>query len=95
MTPCPVAHQAPLPMGFPRKEYWSGLPFPPPGDLSDPGMEPVSPTWQVDSSPLSHLGNPCVTLYRGSNWYFGNRGLMGSTPNKKRKLKFKPGGSMD
>ena len=29
-------------MGFPRQEYWSGLPFPPPGDLSDPGIEPVS-----------------------------------------------------
>ena len=37
-----VAHQAPLSMGFPRQEYWSGLPFPPPGFLPDPGMEPVS-----------------------------------------------------
>ena len=35
--------QAPLSMGFPRQEYWSGLPFPPPGDLPDPGIEPVSP----------------------------------------------------
>ena len=38
-----VARQAPLSMGFPRQENWSGLPFPPPGDLPDPGMEPVSP----------------------------------------------------
>ena len=36
-----VAHQAPLSMEFPRQKYWSGLPFPPPGDLSDPGMEPA------------------------------------------------------
>ena len=37
-----VAHQAPLSVGFPRQEYWSGLPFPPLGDLLDPGMESVS-----------------------------------------------------
>ena len=35
--------QAPLSMGFPRQEYWSGLPFPSPGDLRDPGIEPKSP----------------------------------------------------
>ena len=43
VTPWTVAHQAPLSMGFPRQEYWSGLPFPPPGDLPDPGIEPGSP----------------------------------------------------
>ena len=37
------SHQAPLSMGFIRQEYWSGLPFPPPGDLPNPGIEPVSP----------------------------------------------------
>ena len=42
-TPWTVAHQAPLSMGFPRQEYWSRLPFPPPGDLPSPGTEPVSP----------------------------------------------------
>ena len=42
-TPWTVARQACLSMGFPRQEYWSGLPFPPPGDLPDPGMEPMSP----------------------------------------------------
>ena len=42
-TPWTVAHQAPLSMGFPRQESWSGLPFPIPGDLPDPGIEPVSP----------------------------------------------------
>ena len=39
-----VAHQAPLSMGFSRQEYWSGLPCPPPGDLPDPGIEPMSLT---------------------------------------------------
>ena len=43
MTPLTVARQASVSMGFPRKEYWSGLPFPPPGDLPDSGIEPVSP----------------------------------------------------
>ena len=42
VTPQPVAHQAPLSMWFPRPEYWGGFPFPPPGDLSNPGMEPES-----------------------------------------------------
>ena len=41
-TPQSVACQAPLPLGFPKKEYWSGLPFPPPGDLPDSGFKPVS-----------------------------------------------------
>ena len=51
VTPWTVANQAPLSMGFPRQEYWSGLPFPSPGDLPDPGTEPVSPTFQADSLP--------------------------------------------
>ena len=38
-----VTRQAPLSMGFSRQEYWSGLSFPPPGDFSDPGTEPISP----------------------------------------------------
>ena len=41
--PWTVARQAPLAMGFSRQEYWSGLPFPPPGDLPDPGIEPACP----------------------------------------------------
>ena len=51
-----VAQQAPLPMGFSRQEYWSGLPCPTPGDLPDPGIEPaslLSPDWQVGSLPLA------------------------------------------
>ena len=51
-TPWTVAHQAPPSMGFSRQEdYWSGLPFPSPGDLPDPGIEPRSPAWQADSLP--------------------------------------------
>ena len=42
-TPWTVAHQAPLFMGFPKQEYWSGLPLPSPGDLPDPGIEPTYP----------------------------------------------------
>ena len=44
-----VAHQPPLVMGFSRQEYWSGLPFPSPGDLPDPGTEPMSPALQADA----------------------------------------------
>ena len=47
VTPWTVAYQALLSMGFPRQGYWSGLPFPSPGDLSDPGIEPVSPALAV------------------------------------------------
>ena len=43
-TPWSAAHQAPLSVGFSRQDYWSGLPFPLPGDLSDPGIEPMFPT---------------------------------------------------
>ena len=43
VTPWTVFHQFPLSMGFPRQEYWSGLPFPSPGDLPNPGIRPASP----------------------------------------------------
>ena len=53
------AHQAPLSMGFSRQEYWRGLPRPPPGDLSDPGMHPLLPVsllLQADSLPTGQPG---------------------------------------
>ena len=50
-TPWTVACQAPLSMRFSRQEYWSGLPFPSPRDLPDPGMKPGSPALQADSLP--------------------------------------------
>ena len=49
-----VAHQAPPSMGFSREEYWSGLPFPSPGDIPDPGIEPRSPTLQADALTSHH-----------------------------------------
>ena len=52
-----VFFQAPLSMGFSRQEYWSGVPFPSPGDLPNPGIKPESPTLQADSLPLSHQGS--------------------------------------
>ena len=54
-TPSTVAHQAPPSVGFPRQEYWSGLPFPTPGDLPDLGIEPMYAALQVDSLPLSSV----------------------------------------
>ena len=53
-----VAHQAPLFMGFPWQEHWSGQPFRSPGDIPEPVIEPGSPALQVDSLPLSHQGRP-------------------------------------
>ena len=50
-----VAYQAPLSIGLSRQEYWSGLPFPSPGDLPNPGIEPRSPTLQADASPSSKV----------------------------------------
>ena len=55
-----VTCQAPLSMGFFRQEYWSGLPFPFPGDPPDSGIEPGSPVLQVNSLPLSHQGSPKI-----------------------------------
>ena len=64
VAPRTVAHQAPLSTGFFRLEYWSGLSFPPPGDLPSPGIKPLSllsPALQI-LYPLSHLESPTVSL---------------------------------
>ena len=53
-----VARQASLSMGFSRQEYWSGLPFPSPGDLPDSGIEPWSPTLEADALTSEPPGNP-------------------------------------
>ena len=69
-NPWTVAYQAPPSMEFSRQDYWSRLPFPSPGDLLDPGMEPESPTWQADALPSEPPGNlkllteSCVSLLR-------------------------------
>ena len=49
VTPWTVAHEAPPSVEFSWQEYWSGLPFPSPGDLPNPGIEPRSPALQVDN----------------------------------------------
>ena len=55
-TPLPVAYQVPPSMGFSRQECWSGLPFPSPGDVPDPGIEPRSPTLRADALPSEPPG---------------------------------------
>ena len=59
-NPVDFSPQAPLSMGFSRQEYWSGLPYPSPGDLPDPGIEPMSPALQADFLPTKLQG------YKGS-----------------------------
>ena len=54
--PWTEAHQAPLSLGFSRQEYWGGLPFPSPGEFSNPGIKPRSPTLQADSLPSESPG---------------------------------------
>ena len=58
MNPWTIAHQAPLFMKLCRQEYWTGLPFPSPEGLPDPGIEPGSPTLQADSLPIELPGKP-------------------------------------
>ena len=58
-----VDPQAPLFMKFSRQEYWSGLPFPPPEDRPDPGIELTSPALQVHSLPTEPTGKPQFTYY--------------------------------
>ena len=67
VTPWPVAHQTPLSLGFPKQEYWSRSPFPPPGDLPNPRIQPASlesPALAGRFIPLSHLGSPAGFLFR-------------------------------
>ena len=58
VTPWTVTYQALQSMGFSRQEYWSGLPFPSPGDLPNPGIEPRSPALQTGALPSEPLGKP-------------------------------------
>ena len=60
VTPWTVTHQAPLSMGFSRQEYWSGLPFLPPGDLPNPGIEPMSPALAGRLFTTEPPGNPSL-----------------------------------
>ena len=69
LTLCDPVDCSPLSMGFSRQEYWSGLPFPSPGDLPNPGIKPRSPALQADAYPLSHQGSP-VYIYIGMFFFF-------------------------
>ena len=60
--PWTIAPQASLSMGFSKQEYWSGLPFPSPGDLPDPGIEPRSPSLQAEALPSEAPGKPIICL---------------------------------
>ena len=65
MTMWTVAHKAPLSMGFSRQEHWSGSPFTPPGNLTDPRIKlgtPVSPALQVESLPAELSGKPATNV---------------------------------
>ena len=62
-TPWTVAYQVPQSMEFSRQEYWSWLPFPSPGDLPNPGIEPRSPALQADALPSEPPGKPIYQVY--------------------------------
>ena len=72
MTPWAVAHQAPLSIGFPRQEYWSGLPFPFPGNLLNPGIESRSPALQVDSLLTEPPGKPSIYASQSTLDFFSH-----------------------
>ena len=63
VSPWTAAHQVPLSVGFSRQEYWNGLPFPSPGDLPQPGIEPGSPALQVDFLPSKPPGKSISILF--------------------------------
>ena len=69
-TPWTIAHQVPLPLGFPKQEYWSGLPFPPPGNLPHPGIQSGSPAFSCISRWI---------LYQGATWEPKNFKIIGRT----------------
>ena len=69
-TPWTAAHQVPLSMGFPRQEYWSGLPFPPPRDLPDSGFKPMSPALTGTFFTTEPPGKPIICLLIMSNFVF-------------------------
>ena len=75
-TPWSVAHQAPLSMEFFRQGHRSRLPFPSPGELPNPGIEPGSPALQADSLPSEPLGKPdladCISTHSKNKWLYAH-----------------------
>ena len=70
--PSTIAHQAPVSIGFPRQEYWDGLPFPSPGDLPNPGIKPGSPALAGRFFTTEPPGKPPSFLYLCINPIFKN-----------------------
>ena len=76
VTPWAIAYQAPPSVEFSRQEYWSGLPFPSPGDLPNPGIEPGSPALQADALPSEPPGGSVVKHPSASAGARGDAGLI-------------------
>ena len=72
VTHMTIARQAPLSIGFPRQKYWSGLPFPTPGDLPAPGIEPMSPALAGGFSNTEPPGKPAKEVCRTQRTQFSN-----------------------
>ena len=90
-----AAHQAPLSTGFSRQEYWRGLPFPPPGALPDPGIEPRSPHCRQILYCFSHPGSPSglqlsTTIYNMLNSKSRRRKGMPLIDRKRKKVDITP-----
>ena len=99
VKPCPtlampwtIARQAPLSMGFLKQEYWSGLPFPSPGNLSDPGIKPTSPALQVVSyisgrfftaEPPGKTKKNLITFLQSPSSFSKTQSRLKCTPNLK------------
>ena len=89
-TPWTIAHLVPLSVGFSRQEYWSGLPFPSPGNLTDPAIKPGSPALQTDSWPSELLSSVYYTLFKKHPTVFP-----GSINTQGFWMNFDPHGSLD
>ena len=78
VTPWTIARQAPLSMEFSMQEYWSGSPFPSPGDLPNPGIEPRFPALQADSLPSEPPGRPGIKGTQDNFFSLANYTMLGS-----------------
>ena len=87
VTPWTAACQASLSMEFSREEHWSGMPFPPPGDRPNPGIEPRSPTCRRVLYHLSHLGSSKTSHKRTLRYFTVIKGTLGCIHNIKAKIK--------
>ena len=84
VTPWTVAHQAPLSMEFPRQEYLSGLPFPSPGDLPDPGIKPASPVYPALAGGFFTTSTAVINKLTNRGGGIGSPWLRAGTPYLQR-----------